>query len=228
VPITGGNVSLYNETDGRPIYPTPVMGVVGLLEDAGHALRRWFAAEQDVVYLLGFTGADLGGSEWLQVMHGRVAGRPPRLDLDAEKALHALLAEAASERLMRSAHDLSDGGLGVALAECCFRGEEPGIGGVFELGDMPLIEAGARGALSRADVLLFAETPSRAVVTTRDEPRLRELAARHGVRSTRLGETGGGRLTILQQGAVAVDAPVAALHEAWMSLDRLLGGAARG
>jgi phosphoribosylformylglycinamidine synthase len=159
VPITGGNVSLYNETDGRPIFPTPVMGVVGLLEDTSHALRRWFAAEEDAVYLLGVTGADLGGSEWLKVVHGRAAGRPPRLDLDAEKALHRFLAEAAAERLLRSAHDLSDGGLGVALAECCFRGEEPGLGGRFDLDDLPVLEAG-EGALARGDVLLFSETPA--------------------------------------------------------------------
>jgi phosphoribosylformylglycinamidine synthase subunit PurL len=222
VPITGGNVSLYNETDGRPIFPTPVMGVVGLLEDTSHALRRWFSAEGDAVYLLGVTGADLGGSEWLKVMHGRAAGRPPRLDLDAEKALHRFLAEAAAERLLRSAHDLSDGGLAVALAECCFRGEEPGLGGRFDLDDLPVLEAEEGGALARPDVLLFSETPSRAVVTTRDEPRLRELASHHGVRWARLGETGGDRLTLVRQGTALVDATVASLHEAWMGLERLL------
>lgn len=152
-------------------------------------------------------------------MHGRAAGRPPRLDLTAEKALHALLAEAAAERLILSAHDLSDGGLAVALAECCFRGEEPGWGGLFEVGELPVEDA---GALSRDDVLLFSETPSRAVVTTRDEPRLRELASRHGVRWARLGQTGGERLTITRDGRVVVDTPVAALHEAWMALERML------
>jgi phosphoribosylformylglycinamidine synthase len=222
VPITGGNVSLYNETDGRPIFPTPVIGVVGLLEDTSHALRRWFGAEPDGVYLLGVTGADLGGSEWLKTMHSRAAGRPPRLDLEAEKALHRLLAEAAAERLLRSAHDVSDGGLAVALAECCFRGEEPGVGGRFDLDDLPVLEAGESGVMARADVLLFSETPSRAVVTTRDEFRLRELAGRHGVRWARLGETGGDRLTITRQGAAVVDASIASLHEAWMSLERRL------
>jgi phosphoribosylformylglycinamidine synthase len=224
VPITGGNVSLYNETDGRAIYPTPVMGVVGLIEEADAVLRRWFTAEGDAVYLLGVTGADLGGSEWLSVMHGRAAGAPPRLDLQAEKALHMLLAEAAAERLLRSAHDLSDGGLAVALAECCFAGEEPGLGGRFELDELPLDSTGAGGALARDDVLLFAETPSRAVVTVRDEPRLRELASRHGVRWARLGETGGDRLTVTRAGRTLVDAPVAELHAAWMSLERLLAG----
>jgi phosphoribosylformylglycinamidine (FGAM) synthase-like enzyme len=211
IPITGGNVSLYNETDGRAIYPTPVMGVVGLLEDADSVLRRWFVEEGDLVYLLGRTGEDLGGSELLKVVHGKIAGRPPRLDVEAEKRLHALLAEGAGRRILRSAHDASEGGLAVALAECCFRGEEPGPGGRFDL------PAGLR-----PDVLLFSETPSRAVVTTRDELRLAELARRHGVPWARLGVVGGGRLTLASGGATLVDVPIDRLHEAWMSLEATL------
>jgi phosphoribosylformylglycinamidine synthase len=211
IPITGGNVSLYNETDGRAIHPTPVIGIVGLLEDAATVRRRWFVAEGDLVYLLGTTGEDLGGSELLKVVHGRVAGRPPRLDLQAEKRLHALLAEGAARGILRSAHDASEGGLAVALAECAFRGEEPGLGGHF---DLP-------GAL-RPDVLLFSETPSRAVVTTRDELRIAELARRHGVPWARLGLVGGDRLTLLSGGSTLVDLPVARLHEAWMSLESFL------
>ena len=211
IPITGGNVSLYNETDGRAIYPTPVMGVVGLLEDADTVLRRWFVEEGDLVYLLGITGEDLGGSELLKVVHGKIAGRPPRLDLDAEKRLHALLAEGAARGILRSAHDASEGGLAVTLAECAFRGEEPGLGGRF---DLP-------GGL-RPDVLLFSETPSRAVVTTRDELRTAELARRHGVPWARIGVVGGGRLTLVSGGATLVDLPLERLHEAWMSLETLL------
>jgi phosphoribosylformylglycinamidine synthase len=211
IPITGGNVSLYNETDGRAIYPTPVMGVVGLLEDADTVLRRWFVAEGDLVYLLGTTGEDLGGSELLKVVHGKIAGRPPRLDLDAEKRLHALLAEGAARGILRSAHDASEGGLAVALAECCFRGEEPGLGGRF---DLP-------GGL-RPDVLLFSETPSRAVVTTRDELRIAELARRHGVPWARIGVVGGGRLTLVSGGDELLDLPVARLHDAWMDLEAFL------
>ena len=213
IPITGGNVSLYNETDGRAIYPTPVIGVVGLLEDADRVLRRWFVEEGDLVYLLGTTGEDLGGSELLKVVHGRVAGRPPRLDLAAEKRLQALLAEGAARGVLRSAHDVSDGGLAVALAEGCFRGEEAGPGGRF---DLP-------GSL-RADVLLFSETPSRAVVTTRDELRLAELARRHGVPWARVGAVGGDRLVLASSGQTLVDLPVAGLHEAWMSLEKALEG----
>ena len=122
------------------------------------------------------------------MVHGRVAGRPPRLDLAAEKALHRFLAEAAAERLLRSAHDVSDGGLAVALAECCFRGEEPGLGGRFELDDVPLLEAGERSALAHEDVLLSPRhAPGAIAVSPRATARLRELASRHGVRWARLG-----------------------------------------
>jgi phosphoribosylformylglycinamidine synthase len=209
VPITGGNVSLYNETDGRAIYPTPVIGVVGLLEDASRVVARHFEREGDVVYLLGSTRADLGGSEFLKVAHGRVAGPPPRLALAAERALHALMAEASALGLLRSAHDPSDGGLAVALAECCFAGEERGR---FEL------PAGLRH-----DHLLFSESPSRMVVSTREEATLRELARRHGVPCERLGAVGGDRLALLCEGTVLVDLAVARLHEAWTSFERLLG-----
>jgi phosphoribosylformylglycinamidine synthase len=141
-----------------------------------------------------------------------VAGRPPKLDLEAERRLHALLAEGAARGILLSAHDCSDGGLAVTLAECCFAGEEPGRGGRFDLA----------GTLA-PDRLLFSETPSRAVVTTRDDLRIAELARRHGVEWTRLGSVGGDRLTVVHGGRVLCDAPVAGLHEAWMSLERELG-----
>jgi phosphoribosylformylglycinamidine synthase len=211
VPITGGNVSLYNETGGRGIYPTPVLGVVGLIEDVDATLGSSFVAEGDAVYLLGATQEDLGGTEFLEVVHGKVAGRPPRLSLDAEKRLLALLAEGSARGVLRSAHDPGDGGVAVALAECAFRGERPHLGGRFEL----------PGGL-RPDVLLFAETPSRAVVTTRDELRFAELARRHGVPWARIGLVGGDRLVLSSGGRALVDLPLAALHEAWMSLERRL------
>jgi phosphoribosylformylglycinamidine synthase len=129
----------------------------------------------------------------------------------AEKGLHAMLAEGAARGVLLSAHDLSDGGLGVAAAECCFAGEEPGLGARLEL-----------PAGRRADVLLFAETPSRAIVTTRDELRIAELARRHGVRWARVGTVGGDRLVLASGGATLIDLPVGDLHHAWTSLERLL------
>ncbi len=213
VPITGGNVSLYNETDGKAIYPTTVMGVVGLLEDAAKALTSCFKEEGDAVFLLGETAEDLGGSEFLKVVHGRVAGRPPHLDLAVEKRLYAMVLEAAGAGWLRSAHDCSDGGLAVALAECGFRGEEPGLGGRF---DLP-------GSL-RPDVLLFSESPSRMIVTTRDEARLAAAALGHGVPCHRLGTVEGRQLTLVSGSRVLVGLPVDRLHEAWMSLEALLRG----
>src|SRR5262249_54286465 len=120
VPITGGNVSLYNETDGKAIYPTPVIGVVGLLEHADRVVARAVRDSGDVILLLGEGRGELGGSEYLKVGYDRVQGRPPALDLNAERALQQLLVALAGERLLRSAHDCSDGGIAVALAECTF------------------------------------------------------------------------------------------------------------
>jgi phosphoribosylformylglycinamidine (FGAM) synthase-like enzyme len=213
VPITGGNVSLYNETDGKAIYPTPVIGVVGLLEDASQALRRSFESEGDAVMLLGTTAHDIGGSEYLKVVHGRVAGRPPRLSLDAEKKLYAAVLESSHAGLLHSAHDVSDGGLAVALAECGFIGEEPGLGGIFDL---------PSGGLA-PDVALFSESPSRMIVSTSSPGRVEEIARRHGVPCVRLGAVGGDRFQIDVDGKVVVDATVATLHHAWMGLERLLG-----
>jgi phosphoribosylformylglycinamidine synthase len=212
VPITGGNVSLYNETDGAAIYPTVVIGVVGLLEDASRVLTACFKEEGDAVYLLGETREDLGGSELLKVVQGRVAGRPPRLDVEAERRLYDLVLEAAGASLLLSAHDCSDGGLAVALAECAFRGEEPGLGGRF---DLP-------GSL-RPDVLLFSESPSRMIVTTRDEARLRAAAHRHSVPCARLGVVGGDRVALLSGTRVLADLEVSTLHRAFVSLETMLG-----
>ena len=120
IPITGGNVSLYNETDGKAILPTPVLGVVGLIEDAATVVGKSFRAEGDAVVLLGTGRGELGGSEYLKAIHGLVRGVPPLLDLELEKALQGLLVRGVSGGLVKSAHDCAEGGLAVALAECCF------------------------------------------------------------------------------------------------------------
>jgi phosphoribosylformylglycinamidine synthase II len=212
VPVTGGNVSLYNETDGKGIYPTPVIGVVGLLEDAALAVRQTFAAKGDTVLLLGTTSDDIGGSEYLKAIHGRVAGRPPRLSLEAEKRLYAAVLEANRARLLRSAHDISDGGLAVALAECAMTADGAGLGGTFDLPASSL----------RPDVLLFSESPSRMIVTSADPAKVEEIARRHDVPCTRIGVVGGDRLVLKIAGQPAVDQPLTALHHAFMSLERQL------
>src|SRR5258707_12579606 len=136
VPITGGNVSLYNETDGRSIYPTPIIGVVGLLEHADRVVSRRFRAPGDAIVLLGADRGELGGSEYLKVVYDFVGGAPPSLDLDAERSLQALLVALADEGLVRSAHDCSDGGLAVTAAESCF--DTGGIGATLSIEALPI------------------------------------------------------------------------------------------
>lgn len=212
-PITGGNVSLYNETDGAAIHPTPTVAVVGLLEDARQVLRQSFRRAGDSVLLLGTTQAELGGSALVKWQHGRLAGRPPALDLAAEKRLHAFMVAAASAGLLASAHDLSEGGLALATAECCFASPDTaGLGAVLDLLAVGL----------RDDVLLFAESASRMLVTTDDEAPVFALAAQHGVPCARVGQVGGTRLTIATAGRRLLDLPVSTLLHAWQSLERLL------
>ena len=131
-PVISGNVSFYNETPDHAIYPTPTVGMVGLLPDADKRVTMGFKNEGDLIYLLGGGEPTLGGSEYLAVMHGLEVGRPPALDMEAEKKLQTFLREAIDQRLLQSAHDVSDGGLAVALAECCISGE---IGAIIDWSD---------------------------------------------------------------------------------------------
>jgi len=210
IPITGGNVSLYNETDGRAIYPTPVVGVVGLLEDVRHALGcRFPEAGLDVV-LLGEVRGELGGSEYVKLIHGLVRGRPPRVDLQLELALQRLLPEAARAGVLRSAHDVADGGLAVALAECTF-----GERGVGVSVDVPA--AAAADGVSAVSATLFGEPAGVVIVSTDPAARdtLLALAGRHGVPAAVVGRTGGGRIRIAVDGRPAIDEDRAALEHVW-------------
>ena len=209
-PVTGGNVSFYNESGGSAIWPTPVVGVLGSLADYRLRLPSGFPSPGLAVYLLGESFAELGGSEFAETVLGVVAGTPPALDLEVERRLQDLVQEAAGGDLLASAHDCSDGGLAVALAECAILG---GHGFAVSLeGDLP------------PHVLLFGESASRAVVsvTPEREGSLRGLAATRGVPFLRLGETGGPRAVI----DGFVDATVAELTEVWeQAIPRLLGEA---
>jgi phosphoribosylformylglycinamidine synthase II len=193
VPVISGNVSLYNETDGRPIYPTPMVGALGLLDDATWRVTAGFRSEDDVVVLLGNAEAALGGSLYLAALHGKVAGRLPKLDLAAEARLHRLLGAAAAAGLLRSAHDVSDGGLAVALAESCI------LGGV--------------GATIARQSDLFGEGQSRAVASTASSQldALLALAAEHGVPAAAIGRVGGDRLIV----DGALERPVTEIADVW-------------
>ena len=206
IPVISGNVSLYNETLGTAIFPTPTIGVVGLLEEwSKHATAHFPSADLDVV-LLGETREELGGSEWLSLRRGIEAGMPPRVDLDHEANLHRLLAEGVAAGAIASAHDISDGGLGVALAECCFTGDGVQVGAEIEL-DEPF----------RPDAVLFGESSGRVIVSTRNSQGLFDLASRHGVPASRIGRTGGDRLAIRSAGADEfwIDRSVEELHATW-------------
>jgi phosphoribosylformylglycinamidine synthase II len=211
VPITGGNVSLYNETDGRPIYPTPVIGVVGLLEHADRLVSRRFQRAGDVIVLLGEDRGELGGSEYLKVAHGLVRGRPPVIDLEAERALQALLVDLADRRLLGSAHDCSDGGLAVTLAECCFDAGGMGAEIAIDAADV------SRDAAMNRAAALFSESASRVVVSTNVETvaGVLALAAAAGVPARVVGRTGGHRLRIAVGGHLAIDLPVDNAERAW-------------
>ena len=223
VPITGGNVSLYNETHGEAIYPTPILGVVGIIDDASNVLSRTFKAEGDDIVLLGEGFGELGGSEFLHVLHGAAKGVPPQLDLAKERALITLLTRAAAARLLRSAHDCSDGGAAVTLAECSF--ESGGIG--FEV-DMPA-HVGQVPNSMRLTATLFGESASRAVVSVhpRDTASLLKLAAQLGVPARRIGKTGGARLALRVDGQDTVDCTVAEAERLWSTaIERHFAGRA--
>jgi len=211
VPITGGNVSLYNETDGRPIFPTPILGVVGLIAHAERALDRRFRGSGDAIVLLGTHRGELGGSEYLARIHGLIAGRPPGLDLKAERALQALMVDLADQRLVRSAHDCSDGGLAVAIAECCF--DTGGIGARVSLEPTAVVRD---LALDEA-AILFGESASRIVVSTISDrlDAVLERGKAAGVPAQVIGQTGGDRLTLTVGGRVAVDVLLAEAERVW-------------
>jgi phosphoribosylformylglycinamidine (FGAM) synthase-like enzyme len=199
VPVISGNVSFYNESFGKAIYPTPVVGLVGVLEDASKRVTMAFKDSGDVIVLLGETDAELGGTEYLKVVHGLVAGRPPAVDLAGEKAVHTALLEAIGDGLVRSAHDCSEGGVAVALAECCI---VSGLGATVTLDDdLPAVDS------------LFSETQGRVIVTCAeaDAERLIAVFSHYDVAWSVIGEVGGDRLDV----AGTVNLPVEALRAAW-------------
>lgn len=212
VPVVSGNVSLYNETNGLSIYPTPIVGLVGLIESLHHVMTQWFKTPGDRILLFGETKEDLGGTEYLKVVHYREQGSPPWLNLEAEKALHDCVLQVIREGLARSVHDCSDGGLAVTLAECCFLPPETPD---QSLGAM--IHLHARGL--RTDALLFGESPSRAVasVSPAQVRRVLTIAREYGVPVEDVGVVGGERLIVRVDGQAvdSINVPVAALYERW-------------
>ncbi|CAJ1004215.1 MULTISPECIES: phosphoribosylformylglycinamidine synthase subunit PurL [Bacillales] len=202
-PVIGGNVSFYNERSGDAIYPTPTIGMVGLIADVDHITTQDFQAEGDAIILLGETYAELGGSEYQKWATGSISGRPPHIDLAKEAAVQKLVYDAIRQGLVKSAHDLSEGGLGVALAESCFGNE---IGATVSLeSDL------------RSDVLLFSESQSRILLSVAQEQTdaVLALAKERGVPAQVIGTTGGKRLVVNVNGTEVIHAPLADLKAAW-------------
>lgn len=216
-PVTGGNVSLYNENPSGPIDPTPVVAMVGLIEDEAHITRQSFRGAGDSVWLLGERSAGLDASQFLLIMHGRKEGRPPQTDLAAEIILHQTLRDAIRDELIRSAHDCAEGGIATALAECCISGEK-NIGADIVLPDDGL----------RDDESLFHEAPGRIIVSIDpgNEERFRELLSLCDVPVRKLGVTGGDSLTLRIRSS-NFSWPTKELRQAWAdSLGALMGAVA--
>jgi len=236
-PVTGGNCSLYNQNPGGPIDPTPTVAVVGIVEKLEHVTTQWFKDEGDAIILLGeIVDANdpifgLGGSAYLQVIHGKKTGSPPRCDLETAKTLHTTLLGLIQSGLVKSAHDCSDGGLAVALAESCISQlvarETPRlIGAMIDLanwegqrvadpnknrdGDPPSLPR------IRLDALLFGETQSRVVISCKplDAVKVVERARLMGVPAIQIGKVGGDQLTV-KTAAGEFSAPLTELHDAW-------------
>ncbi|MBI5491801.1 MAG: phosphoribosylformylglycinamidine synthase subunit PurL [Deltaproteobacteria bacterium] len=201
VPVIGGNVSFYNETSGVSIHPTPTIGMVGLVEDINCRATQWFENDGDLIALIGENSAGLGGSEYLKIVHGREAGLPS-IDLRNEKRVQEACLKAVRECIIVSAHDASEGGLAVALAEACLNPKG-------DLGAEVKIDAGGL----RADDLLFGEAQSRIVVSLKEKDldRLKGVCASAGASVSVIGRVTGGELKI--NGLIKI--PVSAVGKAW-------------
>ena len=180
-PVTGGNVSLYNENPRGAVYPTPVVGMIGVVESVAHVTRAPFQESGDAIVLFGEPTAELGGSEYLYRIHRIVAGAPPCCDLDAERALIDALLHAIGAGVVRSAHDCSEGGLAVALAECCVGDRRRQLGAAVDLSAWAALPLRA---------LLYGEAQARALLSTPRPADLLDIARRHRVPATVIGTVG--------------------------------------
>jgi phosphoribosylformylglycinamidine synthase len=214
-PITGGNVSLYNETLGEGVFPTPVLGIVGLMPTVAPVTIDFKRPGLKVVLIGGLGAADevrFGGTSYAKAVVGSLWGLPPALDMAHEKRVQAAVREIVRAGLADSSHDLSDGGLAVALAESSFG--PAGVGASVDLAiDM------------RPELLLFHEGPSRVLLSTERAGDIAAIASKHGVEALVIGETAPGRLTIRKSGEALVDCDLEGLHAAWQgALEKALRG----
>jgi phosphoribosylformylglycinamidine synthase subunit PurL len=189
-PVTGGNVSFYNESPDTAVYPTPVIGMVGIIEDIENIKTAQFKNDDDLVYLLGEDYEEIGGSEYMKVIHNFVTGEIPKIDLQTEKDLHTLMLHLIEGDLINSAHDVSEGGIFCALAECCIIDQEKPIGAKVKI---PI--------KTREDFSFFSESQSRVIVSVKpeDQEKFEEVVSKSFTPFILLGTTGGNSLSVNDQ-----------------------------
>jgi phosphoribosylformylglycinamidine synthase len=210
IPVTGGNVSFYNQTGATPILPTPIVGVLGVIEDVNRRTPHGFWSDGSLIYLLGETREEFGGSEWMHVVHGFLGGQPPRVDLRRERVLADVMIDAARDGLIDSAHDLSQGGLAQGLVECCLR---------HGFGARIVLSAGMD-----AFVALLSESAGRAIVTVprSEEARFTALGIARGLPHSRIGVVDSLSTALEIEDQFRISLPE--LHQAWSAtLPRLFG-----
>ncbi|QUH19931.1 phosphoribosylformylglycinamidine synthase subunit PurL [Alkaliphilus sp. B6464] len=209
-PVVGGNVSLYNETETGSIYPTPIIGMIGLIEDINKSITMNFKEDGDVVILLGKTKEELGGSEYLAEIHGLEKGKISDVNFALERRLHKLILDANDKKLLQSAQDVSEGGLAVALAECAMENEM----GVEVKLDSEL----------RKDIALFGESQSRFIISVRPENlnTIKELIAENKIPNTVLGTIGGESFKISISGEEIINLPIEGMKKTWKDTFELL------
>jgi len=205
IPVTGGNVSFYNETEGQAVFPTPVLGIVGLVDDVATIPGAGFRGEREAIILLGENKEELGGSEYLRLVYDQEKGQAPELDFNQEKSVQEVCRQAIKQKLVRTAHDLSEGGLAVALAECSIKSKK-GLGFEVKLNDK-----------IRTDALLFGESQSRIILVAKDKnaSKILALARRMKVKARVIGKTGGKKMVIWHRKKKVVDQPVKLVRDAF-------------
>jgi phosphoribosylformylglycinamidine synthase subunit PurL len=218
-PVTGGNVSLYNESPAGVVDPTPTIAMVGLIDDESHITTQWFKNAGDAIILVGEIGSELGGSQLLKVCYGKKIGPPPHVDLELEIKVQNAVRDLIRADLVKSAHDCSEGGLGVALAECCFNPEQL-FGAEIDCSHGPV---GRREEMSHSDVatILFNESQSRVIISvaSKDAEKTTSILHEYGVPFQQVGKVSGENLCI-RVNDETFRWPVAELHDAWFNAIR--------
>lgn len=211
-PVISGNVSFYNETPEHAIYPTPTIGMVGVIDEASKRVTMDFKQNGDVILLASLSEPTLGGSEYLAAIHGKDAGAPPKLDIDAELALQSFTRDAILRGLVQSAHDISEGGLALTIAESCIKGK---IGAAVNIGQT-----------DKLSVTLFGERTASIVFSVKPEQAdtFNEIASQYNISPIRIGTVTGDTLAVNNNGKDVINTPVKALWESYENaIPKLIG-----